>query len=123
MARKHPPPQAGNTTSMTTTAEATRTYHLQVWHAAHPDFLGKQFRAFPSANFQHVADLQVTADSMLGALRQTYATTQHLERLWNQDPAVTLLHVPNPRSTSTGDVLICEGQVHGVAMIGFEQLR
>ena len=107
----------------TATVEATRTYHLQVWHAARPDFLGQQFRTFPSANFQHVADLQVTADSMQGALRQTFATTQHLERLWEQDPAITLLYVPNPRSTSTGDVLICEGQVHGVAMIGFERIR
>ncbi|AFD27896.1 MULTISPECIES: hypothetical protein [Deinococcus] len=105
------------------TLEATRPYHLQVWHAARPDFLGHQFRAFPSTNFQHVADLQVNASSMLEALRQTYAITQHMERLWEQDPAVTLLYVPNPRSTSAGDVLICEGQVHGIAMIGFEQVR
>lgn len=124
MARTHPPPHAGNTTSMTTaTLPTTRTYHLQVWHAARPDFLGQRLSTFPSPNFQHVADLQVTADSMLGALDQTYATTQHMERLWDQDPAITLLYVPHPRSTSVGDILICEGQVHGVAMIGFEQVR
>ncbi|KQR35146.1 hypothetical protein [Deinococcus sp. Leaf326] len=106
-----------------TVLQATRTYHFQVWHANHPDFLGRQFQGFPSAHFVHVADLQVTADSMLGALRQTFAHTQHITQLWDQDPAVTLLYTPDPRSTMAGDVLICEGEVYGVAMIGFERLR
>lgn len=92
---------------------------IQVFHADTPDFFAERLYQFPQG-FTHVADVQTSQTGML-ALDLAFRRTQHMGVSWTQHAEVTA-HQPDPRSTSVGDVLICEGKIMAVKDVGWEEL-
>lgn len=104
------------------------TYHLQIWLARTPDFFAERLSTFPNARqFRHVADLKIDADSEDLALEKAFTLTQHGYQKaapnWQDGPAVTFVHDREARSLSVGDVVVLNGQAHGVLGMGFRTLN
>lgn len=92
---------------------------FQVFHYIGTDpskrFGEAAFREFPK-DYRRVATVEAPE---LGAV---FELTNHIDSNWTTGSAVVTLDDPRARSTSVGDVIIFDDQLHGVAGIGFEAL-
>jgi hypothetical protein len=87
--------------------------HVEVWHQPPRGF----------GEHEHVATLNVGGNGKdKENLAKAFTATQNGDGCWGENPEVVKLHLPEPRSTSVGDLLVSNGRVWEVQKRGFRDL-
>ena len=86
---------------------------VEVWHMPAQGF----------GEHEHVATLNVGGNGKdKENLAKAFTATQNGDGDWGENPEVVKLHLPEPRSTSVGDLLVSNGRVWEVQKRGFKDL-
>ena len=93
---------------------------IMVYHAKKPTFQLDKTEAI-LASFDHEAYVHV-GDVESNDKEQAFESTNHIQNSWVHNDGTEAL-VNNPRSTSVGDIFVCEDGIYGVAAYGFTLLR
>ena len=78
--------------------------------------VGDALRAFNSSGYEFVGYAK-TDD-----LSVAYQLTNHIDHNWTENEDVSAPVYSEPRSTSVGDILVTDTEIHIVARMGFEKL-
>ena len=86
----------------------------KVYHKINPDFM-------PEHNPKR-DDYKLVAEVDANDLDKVYARTQNIDSSWTKNSIVST-NLPQCRSTSVGDMIEVNGQLHMVDMIGFKNVQ
>lgn len=97
-------------------------FHSKDFRASSGFGLGECFTAEDALQSFDSSGYEFVGYTKTDDLDRAYMLTNHIDSDWTENVDVSVGYGITPRSTSIGDILVTETEIHIVARMGFEKL-